>query len=689
LLEECLTNCLENKNMIVKKITKGVSQKLVDGTLPDIDSDFAGVDRNSIKGYMEKRFGKENVCSVGTYSTFRPKGMIKDFARLFDMDFAQANSVTFKLKLGDTKLVDILQRAQTEPVLKEFLKKNSDMFYMMPTILDQQKTEGIHACAMIVTPEVMSGSEWMPMRKTNGQLITQWGGGECDDAGFLKNDILGLKQLDKFTDILNLVKKNGKEVPDIYNLPYNDREVYRFFSNGWTGDIFQMGSDGLTSYIKSLKPTCLDDIVATMALYRPGPMENGFHETYVKCKNEGRAPKYLWGTKEITKDTYGLLVYQEQIMKIFTDLGGLSLKEADDIRRALGKKKASVLEPWKKVLLKGFLERGATEEIFEEMWGVVLEFAKYSFNKSHSAAYGITAYISQYLKVHYPIEYWTTALDYADEDKTSIYLSEILQSKKINLKSVDINKSFSVMTSDLESSTIFWGISSIKGIGEDTADQIISERKLNGHYLNLQDFLERSVFKGSKVKKTAIEGLIASGAFDVCESIKEGGENKRSELVNKYRAALKVKIAKPERDPYSNENIDKVWYWKKRQKELTGLSFINYEQIAEQEDLANNFLTVRDLNNRQQSGIFKSFGGYITSCKVGNTKNGRYARMVIENNYKLHKVIMWSDEYEVFKEQLKNCEKKIILFSAELKYDAKFTKGNQFTFKENSFLKVL
>ena len=254
--------------MIVKKITKGVSQKLVDGTLPDIDSDFAGVDRNSIKGYMEKRFGKENVCSVGTYSTFRPKGMIKDFARLFDMDFAQANSVTFKLKLGDTKLVDILQRAQTEPVLKEFLKNS------------------------------YFGSEWMPMRKTNGQLITQWGGGECDDAGFLKNDILGLKQLDKFTDILNLVKKNGKEVPDIYNLPYNDREVYRFFSNGWTGDIFQMGSDGLTSYIKSLKPTCLDDIVATMALYRPGPMENGFMHN-VRMKE--RLPNIIGGVKILQK----------------------------------------------------------------------------------------------------------------------------------------------------------------------------------------------------------------------------------------------------------------------------------------------------------------------------------------------------------------------------------------------------
>ena len=674
--------------MKVTKITKGVGKKLVDGTLPDIDSDFAGVDRNTIKSYMEDRFGKENVCAVGTYSTFKPKGMIKDYAKVFDMDFAQANNVTFKLRLGDDSMLDLLKRAQSEPVLKEFLKKNPDVFYMMPTILDQQKVEGIHACAMIVTPNVMSSSEWSPMRKSKGMLITQWGGGEMDDAGFLKNDILGLKQLDKFTDILRMAKENGKDVPDIYNLPYDDREVYRFFSNGWTGDIFQMGSEGLTSYVKSLKPENLDDVIATMALYRPGPMENGFHETYSKCKNEGKQPHYYWGCEDITKDTYGLLIYQEQIMKIFTELAGLSLKEADDIRRALGKKDVKILNEWKERALKGFLDNGATDAQFQELWNISLEFAKYSFNKSHSAAYGVTAYISQYLKVHFPIEYWTVALDYADEDKTSVFLSEILQAKTINLKSVDINKSFSIMTSDLETSTIFWGISSIKGIGEDTADQIIAERKENGDYLSLEDFLRRNIFKGSKVKKTAVEGLIASGAFDVCDNIEDGQENLRNNLIQKYRLALKVKVANKQRDPYSDENVGEVWYWKKRQKELTGLSFIDYQQIAEQKELGNNFLTLRDLNNRQQGGIFKTFGGYVTQCKVGNTRNGKYARLVIENNYKLHKVIMWADEYEMFKDKLKDCEKKIMLFSAELKYDAKYTKGNQFTFQENSFLEV-
>ena len=181
--------------MKVTKITQGTGLKLVDGTLPDIDSDFSGVDRIHVKKYMEQRFGEEQVCAVGTYTTFRPKGIIKDMARLLLMDFARANSVTFKLGLNDTTMLSILERAQKEPILKEFLKKNPDIFYMMPTILDQQKAESIHACALIVTPSVLRASEWVPTRKASGMLVTQWGGYEMDEAGFLKNDILGLNLL--------------------------------------------------------------------------------------------------------------------------------------------------------------------------------------------------------------------------------------------------------------------------------------------------------------------------------------------------------------------------------------------------------------------------------------------------------------------------------------------------------------
>lgn len=673
--------------MKITKIQESTSKKLVDGTLPDIDTDFAGRNRAEIKQYMEDRFGQKQVCSVGSYSTMKLKGLVKDFARISSVGFSEANLITSIIDASDTTMLDLIKRASSEPKLKSFIKRNSEIFYMIPTILDQPKTQSIHPCAVIIFPRVMSASEWVPTRTTNGLLVSEWSGGEMDDAGFLKDDILGIKQLDKFTDILSLIEKNGKEVPNIYNLPH-DQEVFRYFGNGWNGDVFQLGSSGLTEFTKSLKPQGLEDLIAANALYRPGPMENGYHEIYVKCKNEGRVPEYLWGTESIAKDTFGLLIYQEQVMQVFQEVGGLSMKEADDVRRAMGKKKLSVLLPWKERVAKGFLERGATQSQFDEVWVAVMEFAKYGFNKSHSAAYAMTGYVSQYLKVHYPIEYWTVALNYANEEDTLKYLSEILQAKAISIKSPDINQSGMSMISNQDSSTIFWGLGSIKGIGEDTAMQIINERDKNGNYLSFADFYFRHIFKGSKVKKQTFEALIASGCFDELYNF-EGQEEKRFSLINRFRIYKKVKVANPKRDAYTIGQTDQRWWWSLQQKRLTGLAFVDYKKIAKELGVETQFLTLSEANQKQERPIFRSFGGYIVEAKVVKGAKGDFCRITLEHNYKLFKLMVWSNEFEEFKNQLKGSEKNLILFDAELRFDAKWAKSNQFTIKENSKLIVL
>ncbi len=635
---------------------------------------------------MENRFGYEQVCSVGTYTTMKPKGLIKDLARIFSIDYTEANIVTSFFSDKDTTMLDVYKKASEEKKLKSFIKNNTDIFHMMPTLLNQVKTKSIHACAMIVFPRVMKAVEWSPMRSQNGLLVSEWGGGEMDDAGFLKNDILGIKQLDKFTDILKLIKKNGKEVPDIYNLPF-DKEVFRYFGNGWNGDVFQMGSSGLTEYSKALKPRSIDDLIATVALYRPGPMQNNYHNIYAKCKNEGRAPEYLWGTEDITKDTYGLLIYQEQIMQVFQDLGGLTMKEADDVRRAMGKKKLSILLPWKDRVKKGFMKAGCDPASFEEIWEVMMEFSKYSFNKSHSAAYALTGYICQYLKVNFPIEYWTVSLEYSDEKKMLSFLSEIMQADKIKVEVVDINGSGIGMISDQETNTIFWGIGSIKGIGEDTAEQIVKERCDNGDYRSFADFYDRCVYRGSKVKKTTIEALIASGAFD--NLYKLGDEPKRRNfLISRYRKFAKKKIANPDRDPYTIGEVNSDWWWQKQQKLLTGLSSIDYEYISTSSGIVSQYCETREINLRQDREIFRAFGGYVVEMKVGRSKRGKYARLTIENNYKLYKVLIWSAEYNNFEEILKGCEKKLVVFDASIKYDEIYSRANQFTLRENSSLKV-
>ena len=417
-------------------------------------------------------------------------------------------------------------------------------------------------------------------------------------------------------------------------------------------------------------------------------MENNYHTIYIKCKNEGRAPSYLWGTENIAKDTFGLLIYQEQVMKVFVELGGLTMKEADDVRRAMGKKKLDVLLKWKETVMKGFLEKGATSEEFEKVWEAVEEFAKYGFNKSHSAAYAMTGYVSQYLKVHYPIEYWTVALDYADEAKSLTYLSEILQAKQIGIKPPDVNESGISMMSKQETSTIFWGIESIKGIGEDTAMQIINERKEKGDYKSFADFLFRHTFKGSKVKKQTYEALITSGAFDNLYNF-EGNETRRMNLIRRYRIYKRVKVSNPARDIYTNGKIHELWWWKLQQKNLTGLAFIDYKQMSEEVGISSAFCTPTELSRPQERGIWRSFGGYIVECKVARSKNGQYAKLLVEHNYKLFKVLIWPEQYEIFKDQLKGSEKSLAIFSGELKYDPKYSKANQFVFKENSRLEIM
>tara|TARA_R110002126_G_scaffold50551_5_gene139252 strand:- start:8504 stop:10525 length:2022 start_codon:yes stop_codon:yes gene_type:complete len=673
--------------MKIINIQESTSKKLVDGTLPDIDTDFAGRNRAEIKQYMEDRFGTEQVCSVGSYSTMKLKGLVKDFARISSVDFQEANLITSIIDAGDSTMLDLIKRASHEPKLKSFIQRNSEIFYMVPTILDQPKTQSIHPCAVIIFPKVMSASEWVPTRTTNGLLVSEWSGTEMDDAGFLKDDILGIKQLDKFTDILSLIDKNGKETPNIYNLPY-DQEVFRYFGNGWNGDVFQLGSTGLTEYTKALKPQKLEDLIAATAVYRPGPMENGYHTTYVKCKNDGQVPTYLWGTESIAKDTFGLLIYQEQVMQVFQEVGGLSMKEADDVRRAMGKKKLSALTKWKEKVSEGFISKGATSAEFDAVWIAVMEFAKYGFNKSHSAAYAMTGYASQYLKVHYPIEYWTVALDYANEEDTLKYLSEIIQTKAIEIKAPDINKSAMSMKSDQETSTIFWGLGSIKGIGEDTAMQIINERSNNGKYKSFADFLSRHKFKGSKVKKQTYEALIASGCFDKLYNF-EGQEEKRFSLIKRFRIYNKVKVANPKRDAYTIGSTDQRWWWNLQQKRLTGLALIDYKQIAEDLGVETQFLSLSEANQKQDRPMFRSFGGYIVEAKIGRGAKGEYCRITIEHNYKLFKIMVWTDEFINFKSQLKGSEKNLILFDAELRYDGKWAKANQFTIKENSKLIVL
>lgn len=673
--------------MKVLNIKKTVGKKMIGGSLPDIDTDFETERRGEVKEYIENRFGREQVVSVGTYTTLQLKGALKDLDRQFDNDVYTANVATSIIDMSDSTMLDLFKRSAKEPKLKEYIKRNSDIIHLMPSLLNQPKAKSIHPCAMVIFPKVMTAQEWVPVRRQKGMIVAEWDGEEMELAGFLKLDILGLKQLSKFSEIDSLIKANGKDAPDIFNLPH-DVEVYRYFSNGWNGDVFQMGTDNLSAYTKYLKPDNLEDLIATVALYRPGPMENNYHNIYVKAKNEGFEHKALWGTEEITKDTYNLIVYQEQIMAICQQLGGVNEIEADDVRRAMGKKNLKYLSVWKDRLQIGFLKNGATIEQFEETWNMVIEFAKYSFNRSHAAAYAKTGYICQYYKVNFPLEFWTVALTRASEESGLKFLSEIFDSKGIDIKPPDINGSGTKMTSNNDSNTIYWGIGSIKGIGEATAEQVINIRNKYGNYTSFADFFFKHTFKGSKVKKQTFEALITSGAFDALYGFKKDA-SKRLSLINRFRKFKKVKVSNKKTDIYTIGTLEQPWWWSLHQKRLTGLAFLNYGNLAKESGVETTFANTSELMHPQNHGIFRAFGGYVVEMKTRSSARGTFAFLTIESNYKIYKLILWSNEYEMYKDVLKGCEKNFVLFDAELKFDNRYEKKNTFTLKESSKIVVL
>lgn len=672
--------------MIVKKIVKTIGSKLVGGSLPDIDTDFDSRRRGEVKNYMEERFGRNQVSSVGTFTTLKIKSIIKDLDRQFDNNIFVANTVTSIIDDNDATLLDLYKRAVKEPKLKEYIQRNSDIFHIMPSIINQPKALSIHPCAVIIVPSVMKSEEWFPVRLQNGLMVAEWSGGDMDDAGFLKQDILGVKQLAKFSDILRLVKKNKGISVDIYNLPESN-EVYRYFSNGWTNDIFQMGTEPLSAYTKYLKPEGMEDLIATIALYRPGPMENNYHNIYVQRKNEGSKVTYLFGSENITKNTSGLIVYQEQVMQMCMKVGGLTMLEADDVRRAMGKKDIKYLESYAGKVKEGYLNNGASELEFNTSWSAMLEFAKYSFNRSHSAAYAITGYIGQYLKVRFPIEFWTVALSFSDDKKVPRFLSEIFETKEVSVASADVNKSMSGMVSDLETNTIYWGIESIKGIGDAASSQIIGKRPKVG-YKNFEDFFDINNFKGSKVNKTHTEALISSGAFDRLHNL-EGKEYKRNDLINRFRELKKVKIANIKKDLFINGTTQENWWWLLQQKKFTGIAFVDFEKLCEDNGIKTPYLTAIENSKRQDRGVFRSLGGYVTDIKVKKNAKGEFAFINIESNYKMYKLTIWSNEYENLKPFIDKCSNSFILFDAELKFEPKFNKKNVFVAKKNTKIVVL
>lgn len=366
--------------IIIKNIRKKIRQELVGGSLPDLDTDFEMGRRGEVKEYMERRYGKDQVCSVGTYTTLQVKAAIKDLCRLEGIPVSEVNMFTAKID-GVKDFDDLFRMACQKKDVAYFINKYPGIIQAVGLIQGQPKAKSIHACAMMVYPDDHDMFHWNPVRRQGDMMVSEWEGGELDGAGFLKEDILGILQLSKFGDILKLVKEHtGKDV-DIYTLPLDDKKVYSYFQKGWTGDVFHFGAKGLTGYCKMLKPDNITELVNCIGLYRPGVMEGNFHNEYILRKNGEREVLFRKGSDEILQDTRYIMIWQEQTMKMFQKLGGFNLVEADDGRRALTKKRVEKLLPFKERFLKHYVSNfGVDQKYAEDTWKEIENMAAYQFN---------------------------------------------------------------------------------------------------------------------------------------------------------------------------------------------------------------------------------------------------------------------------------------------------------------------
>ena len=487
-------------------------------SMPDIDVDFCFERRQEVIDYVVEKYGKDRVVQIVTFGTMAARGVIRDVGRVMDLPYAQCDAIA---KMIPEELNITIDKAlKMNPELKnlyttdEMVKKLIDMSRRLEGL---PRHTSMHAAGVVISQK--SVDEYVPLaRASDGSIVTQFTMTTLEELGLLKMDFLGLRTLTVIQKAVKLIEKNKGISLDMDHVDYNDKAVYDMLGAGKTEGVFQLESAGMTSFMKELKPESLEDVIAGISLYRPGPMD--FIPQYIEGKNNPDSIHFLCPQLEpILSATYGCIVYQEQVMQIVRSLGGYTLGRSDLVRRAMSKKKAAVMEKERQNFVygneeegvPGCVNRGISEEIANKIYEQMMDFAKYAFNKSHAAAYAVVAYQTAYLKCHFPVEFMAALMTSVIDNPPKV-AGYILSSRRMGIAILppDINKGDS--TFSVDGGGIRYGLSAIKSIGKPVIEAIVAERNQRGDFTSLRDFIERMT--GKDVNKKAIENFIKAGAFD-------------------------------------------------------------------------------------------------------------------------------------------------------------------------------
>ena len=610
--------------------------------LPDIDLDFADARRDEVIDYVAKKYGRNNVSQIITFGTMAARQVIRDVGRALGYNYTYCDRIAKMIPLFATleqtinQVSEFKQIYHTDPKAKKMI----DIGKKLEGVARHAST---HACGVVISNTPLSDLIPLQHASQNDQtVITQYDMYGIESLGLLKMDFLGLKNLTIIEDTLKLIKKFHNVEIDISRLPLDDEKTYQLLQEGKTTGLFQLESEGFKRYLKELKPNEFEDIIAMVALYRPGPIE--FIPEYIARKHGKKKIKYLHPKLEpILKDTYGICIYQEQLMQIAQQLAGFTLGEADVLRKAVGKKIKSLLEEQKEKLINGMVKNGIPQKTAIEIWNWVLPFARYGFNKSHSAAYAMIAYETAYLKTHYPLEFMAALMNSEQKniDKLKVLLEE---ARKMGIKVLppDINESLAKFTivrpsnksSKTDEKTIRFGLAAIKNVGHNVVEQIVEERKKRGPYSSIENFIER--MPSSVLNKKSMESLIKAGSFDTIEERgklllnleklldfardsqrkKANGDGSLFTMFSKNTKKPGIgslRLNNPESPASKNEKI--IW-----EKELLGM-FVSSHPMEGIQGKIKNILRIEEIQPEMTGRIIK-IAGVISKIQKITTKSG-------------------------------------------------------------------
>lgn len=492
---------------------------------PDIDMDFADNRRDEMIAYAKQKYGDDKVAQIGTFGTMMARAAVRDVSRALGHSYGVGDRIAKLIPMGSQGFPMTIDRAlEMEEDLRKLYRQDDDVrevIDLAKRIEGCARHTGVHAAGVVIASTPLT--DWTPVQydpksigEEDGKLITQYDMHSIEDVGLLKFDFLGIKNLAILADAVERVRETRGIVIDIENIPLDDAKTFAMLARGETEGTFQLNGSGMTRYLKELRPTTIHDINAMVALYRPGPMET--IPQYIERKKNPKLISYMDPRMaEYLDFSYGLLVYQDDVLLTAIKLGGYSWLEADTLRKAMGKKIPEEMEAQKEKLLTGFKEFGKlSDEKAQAIWKLIEPFAAYGFNKAHAACYGKVAYQTAYMKANYPVEYMAALLtaDSGDTDSIAILVAEA-ERLEIPVLPPDVNESrasFTVVMQDGTPTAIRFGLSSIKNFGEGIAEAIIAEREKNGSFASLSDFLSR--VGGKNLNRKALESLIKCGAMD-------------------------------------------------------------------------------------------------------------------------------------------------------------------------------